>query len=96
MCHPYFIVLTSFSQVRRKGFDVCVLIFLYWLKINLKQNIAQSFSESCKCSAPPSTESYGVKLNSVTVCLVSSPMVGHCDPFPGSEALTERWLKNLI
>lgn len=96
MCHPYLIALTSFSQVCRKGFAVCILIFLYWLKINFKQNIAQSFSGSCKCSAPPSTKSRGVKLNSVAACLVTSPMVVHCDPSPGSKALTELWLKSLI
>lgn len=60
---------------------MCILIFLYWLKINLKQNIAQSFSGSFKCSAP-STKSHWVKLNSVTVCLVSSSMGVHCDPSP--------------
>lgn len=27
MCHPYFIVFSSFFQVCRKGFDLCILIF---------------------------------------------------------------------
>lgn len=46
MCHPCFVVLTSFSQVCRKGFDVCILIFLCWLKTKSKQNTAWKVKSS--------------------------------------------------